>query len=116
MHKKKPAELELGIDAATEIANQSVRKDEVAKVVQALSERIASQDNDRLEDLRDVVERKHVLEAAERLFSADQSWLSALDRGNGVFLSYSTKDEDFARELEADLRAEGVSCFLAPLS
>jgi hypothetical protein len=66
--------------------------------------------------MRDVVERKHVRQAAEKLFAPDLSWLSALSPGAGVFLSYSTKDEDFARELGDDLHAAGVAYFLAPLS
>ncbi len=30
------------------------------------------------------------------------------------FISYSTKDEDFARQIYADLRAAGVACWYAP--
>ena len=48
-------------------------------------------------------------------FEFDPS-LMLLDPGHAVFLSYSTKDEDFARELEADLRQAGVKTFLAPLA
>lgn len=118
MPEKKPPDLHFNLEAATEVDLQAKRAGykAVQDWLRELAESLASNDSGRPDELRDVVERKHVLLAAERLFASDPAWLGLLDPGEGIFLSYSTKDEDFARELEADLREEGVKGFLAPLS
>jgi hypothetical protein len=118
MPDKKRPDLEFNAQAANELDEQAKRADYqvVWARLQELAENLAAGDSDRPDELRDIVERKHVLLAAESLFASDPIWLTLLDPGHGVFLSYSTKDEDFARELESDLRAEGVSSFLASLS
>jgi hypothetical protein len=118
MPDKKRPDLEFHLDAETELDTQATRLGykAVQDWLRVLAESFLTNDSGRSHDLRDIVERKHVLLAAERLFASDPTWLGLLDPGDGIFLSYSTKDEDFARELEADLRAEGVKSFLAPLS
>ena len=80
-----------------------------AEIIASLDQ---SHDHD---DLRDILEPKHVIQAAEYLsqFLVDAKQAA---QHNAIFLSYSTKDEDFARELEGELRKESVRCFLAPLS
>jgi hypothetical protein len=118
MPEKKRPDFHFGWEAANEVDLQAKRAGykAVQDWLRELAEILASYDSDRPDELRDIVERKHVRLAAERLFKSDPTWLVLLDPGHGIFLSYSTKDEDFARELEADLRAEGVKGFLAPLS
>lgn len=112
MTEEKRPEFHFHSEAANELDAQVKR---AGDRLQELAEHFAGNDSDRPDVLRDVVERKHVLLAAERLFTIDSPGMM-LQPGQGIFLSYSTKDEDFARELEADLRADGVKSFLAPLS
>jgi hypothetical protein len=116
MAEEKPRSFHFHLDASQERLEQADRTDRIQEIIGRLAEELASLDNNRPEEMRDVVERKHVRQAAEKLFAPDLSWLSALSPGAGVFLSYSTKDEDFARELGDDLHAAGVAYFLAPLS
>jgi len=118
MPEKKRPDLHFHAEASNELDAQAKRAD--YKVVWArledLAESFASNDTGQPDELLDLVQRKHVLLAAERLFVSDPTELVLLGPGHGIFLSYSTKDEDFAHELEADLRVEGVKVFLAPLS
>jgi hypothetical protein len=118
MTEEKRHDLELHLEAATELDGQAKHAgyEAMRKWLLELAHRIASNDCDRGDELRDVVERKHVLLAAERLFASDPAWMVLLDPGDGIFFSYSTKDEDFVRELKADLLAEDVEAFLAPLA
>lgn len=110
MTEKKRLELHFHWEASDEL---DVQTKVAGGKLRELAEALAGIDSDRPEELHDMVERKHVQHAAERLFEFDPS-LMLLDPGHAVFLSYSTKDEDFARELEADLRQAGVKTFLAP--
>jgi hypothetical protein len=110
MTDKRRLDLEFHWEASSEIEAQAKRAIDRLKEV---AEILADNDTGRPDGLRDLVERKHVQTAAERLF---QSEPILPDPGQGIFLSNSTKDEDFARQLEADLRDEGVKAFLAPLS
>jgi TIR domain len=116
MPEEKRPDLHFHWEAANELEARAKRADykSIRDKLQELAEILARNDVTRPEDMREIVERKHVLRAAEKLF-ADPAALS-LESGACVFLSYSTKDEDFARELEANLRAVGVSSFLAPLT
>jgi TIR domain len=111
--EKKRPDLHFPWEASNELEAQANR---IRDRLEDLAESLARNDSGRPDDLRDVVERKHVLLAAKRLFSSDPTEPVLLHAGDGIFLSYSTKDEDFARELDADLRAEGLKSFLAPLS
>ncbi len=105
MTENKRPDFEFNLEAATELDAQAKRAGlkTIRNWLQQLAERLASNDSGRGDELRDVVEPKHVLLAAERLFASDPTWMVLLDPGQGIFLSYSTKDEDFARELEAVL-------------
>ena len=118
MPEKKHRDLHFNMKAANEVDVQTRRADfqTIRERLEQLAECFASNDTDRPDKLLDIVERKHVLLAAERLFASDPAEQVLLDPGHGFFLSYSTNDEDFARELAANLKAEGVEGFLAPLS
>jgi hypothetical protein len=50
----------------------------------------------------------------ERLIDYLPSLLDQAIRHYSCFISYSTKDEDFANRLHADLQNEGVRCWFAP--
>ena len=116
MPKEKHRDLHFNMEAANEVDLQAKRADyqAVRDWLEQLAESLAAGDSGRPDDLCDVVERKHVVLSAEKLFGSDSTWLDLLDPGHGIFLSYSTKDEDFARELRADLQEEGVKGFLVP--
>jgi hypothetical protein len=90
----------------------------IRRVLGRLAAGLAGMDPDRPADLRDLVERQHVLQAADLLLGpnvADKPLETLARRGSGkcVFISYATKDEDFARELAARLKKVHVSYFMA---
>lgn len=116
MPEKKPPESHFHSAAEAELRKQVKRVGGTTRILRALTVNIAANDATLPEELTGLVERKHVLKAAESLLqalgNAEQSTVFAPD----VFLSYSTKDEDFARELKDELEQAGIGCFLAPLS
>jgi hypothetical protein len=77
-----------------------------------------TEEPNRPDHLRGLVERQHVLQAAEILFGPDvaSKTLEALRQhgpGKCVFISYATKDEECANELADLLKKVRVSYFLA---
>jgi hypothetical protein len=111
MPADKLPEFALNLAATDELQHQSRRTGLGAELLRVQSEVIAFLDPSR--DADDfILDPKHIVKAAEYL----SNFLAESKSDYSVFLSYSTKDEDFVRELEADLRAVGISCFLAPLS
>src|SRR5438045_2422169 len=112
MPEEKPPEFHLNLPASEELDKQSARIGIGRAILQKQAEIIAIIDPASNRDFSDLLESKHIQQAAEQL---SQMQLEFAADKRSVFLSYSTKDEDFARELEADLRKEGVACFLAPL-
>jgi TIR domain len=141
MPEKEPREIQHHWEASNELDHLSKRADIMARMLQVLAESIASADLDRLDGLHDKQVCKEVLERVENLaFFVLEQQAEAIAREDpgcsddimqpehltqaaknlfgspSIFLSYATNDEDFARELKADLDKEHVGCFLAPLS
>jgi hypothetical protein len=108
-------EYHFNLGAAEELENQLRR---TRSILGRLAAGLAGTDPKRPPELRDLVERQHVLQAAEVLFGPDvaSTTLEALGQhgpGNCVFISYATKDEDCAQELAALLKKVRVSYFMA---
>lgn len=116
MPRERPLEFEVNSEAANELVDQAMRFGTTRELLEKLARIVAGNDVARDEHLLDVVEYKHVQQAAilfsQSLADAEQHFAPAID----VFLSYSHKDEDFARELGDELIKAGMTAFLAPLS
>jgi hypothetical protein len=100
--------------AADELASQADRAkrilERLAADLAALEAKLSS-DPEKLEDL---VERRHVKQAAERFFESHRSSKDVRPTdGKCVFLSYSHGDEAFASELTSLLEESGVGVFKA---
>ena len=91
MSEEKRHDFELNLQAATELDAQVKRRGRqtIRKWLLELAETFASNDSDRADNLRDIVERKHVLLAVEKLLGSEPTWLVPLGPGHGIFLSYS---------------------------
>jgi TIR domain len=108
-------EYSFNFGAATELEDQLQR---ARSILGRLAAGVAGLDPTQPPDLRGLVERQHVLRAAEILFSPDVAGTSLEDlrrKGPGkyVFISYADKDEDCAHELAARLKEVDVSYFVA---
>src|ERR1017187_7659098 len=113
MPEEKLPELYLHLDASNELDQIADRTGLDRRLLQKQAEIFAWIEAQSDKDFDGIARSKHALLAAKKL---PEIMADSTDKCASIFLSYSTKDEDFARELEADLRAEGVSSFLAPLS
>jgi hypothetical protein len=108
-------EYSFNFGAATELEDQLER---ARSILGRLAAGLAGLDPTQPPDLRGLVERQHVLRAAEILFTPDVAGTSLenLHRwgsGHCVFISYADKDKDCALELAARLREVDVSYFVA---
>jgi hypothetical protein len=108
-------EYHLHFEASNELEEQLER---TRSILGRLAAGLAGMDPKRSPDLRGLVEREHVLRAAELLLGPDvagQALDALVRRGSGkcIFISYASKDEDCARELAARLKKVHVSYFMA---
>jgi hypothetical protein len=108
-------EYSFNFGAATELEDQLQR---ARSILGRLAAGLAGLDPTQPQELRGLVERQHVLQAAEILFTPEVAGTSLEDlhrrgRGECVFISYADKDQDCAHELAACLKGVGVSYFVA---
>lgn len=102
---------DLHFDAANELREQLRRAE---RILERIARDFAATDRDRPQHLRDLVTLSDVLRAAEILFgSSSAADLHFTQADRVVFISYSSADSDFAEELSNDLKAAGMSSFLA---
>ncbi len=117
MAREKPLDLDYAFnaEAANALAVQAGKIGPTQDLLEKLAAIIAASDTDRPQNLEGVVERKHVLKAAERIESL---WGNILQDGVGydVFLSYAHKEETCAKEFETKLKESGLTCFMASLT
>ena len=108
----------LNSEAAEELVRQITQ---AQSILGRIAAGLAGLEPGRPSDLRDLVERKHVQQAAEVLWGPVAAG-TAIDvlrkRGSSkaVFISHATEDEDAAHELAALLKQAKVSCFVAKKS
>src|SRR5262245_27610239 len=111
----KPRKYHLNSDAATEHNLQGKR---AAPILEQLAADLAAGDPTRPDAERDLVERSHVLRAAELLYgSIVRDLEESLEvMSPPIFISYSSEDRDFVQEINADLAKAGLAAFLAERS
>jgi hypothetical protein len=108
-------EYHLNYEAANELEDQLER---ARSILGRLAAGVAGSEGGRPAHEQGLVERKHVLEAAQLVFGPVAAG-TAVDvlrqRGHGkcVFISYATKDEDLAHELAKLLKKARVTFFVA---
>ncbi len=82
--------------------------------MERLAADLAANEAGRDSNLRDLVERKHILKAAELLFgSVGAPKPSSSGPARAVFISYSHDDEPFVNELAGKLVRAGITHFKA---
>jgi hypothetical protein len=111
-------EYHLNFEAANELQEQLQR---VRHILARLAAGIAVVERGRPPHEQDLVEGKHVRQAAEKLLgpAAAMAALETMDHprpGDAVFISHATPDADAALELASRLRRAKVSCFVAKQS
>ena len=98
-------------EAADELENQANR---ARQILERLAADLAAAEPRRRLEWQDLVEKCHVLSAAEQMFgSATPVKDDAQRNASPVFLSYSHDDEEFASELTSRLEKIGIRVFKA---
>ncbi len=106
-----PREHELNFEASDEVALQAER---AKGFLEKLAAHLAATQPQRGSHFLDLVEREHVLQAAELLFGPVDVLLADPPLPpRFVFVSFSHEDEAFVGELADKLTAEGISFFKA---
>ena len=106
-----PREYNLNFQAANELERQSER---AKRILGRLAAHLAATQPQRARDFVDLVEREHVLQAAELLYgSVPALHTDAPVPPYCVFISFSHADEAFVGELAEKLTASGISHFKA---
>jgi hypothetical protein len=106
-----PREREFNFEAADEVALQAER---AKGILERLAAHLAATSPQRDPYFLDLVEREHVIQAAELLFGQVKALLDDPPLPpRFVFVSFSHEDEAFVGELADKLIAEGISFFKA---
>jgi hypothetical protein len=114
MREEGPREYHVNSQAANELDHQSAR---AALIIERLAADLAAAEPDRPDHLRTLVEREHVVRAAEILFGSTAARETPVaGTTQHVFVSYSTRDREFVKELTRDLSREHIGCFVADRS
>jgi TIR domain-containing protein len=105
-----PRNYELNFEAANELEHQTTR---AKAVLERLAAHLAAETQTD-PNLQDLVEERHVRQAAELLLGSRAPAQPATTApSRAVFISHSHEDAEFVRELSAKLRLAGMECFLA---
>ena len=101
----------LNFGAANELTTQGRRAE---RILERLASDLAASEAGRDSNLQDLVEQKHVRQAAELLFgSVGAPPTSSNGPARAVFISYSHADEPFVNELAEKLARAGITHFKA---
>ena len=105
-----PRKYDLNFQAANELQLQSVR---AKAILERLAAHLAATQPDRDPNIHDLVERDHVLQAAELLFDSASAVRADAVSAHCVFISFSHEDQSFVGELTEKLDQAGITYFKA---
>ena len=108
-----PREHHVNFDASNELRRQARR---ARRILERIAKDIAASEPRREEHWRDLVERSHVLQAAQLLFGSTQSPAKASVPRRDIFISYSSRNKTLVHRLCKQLEQRGLSCFVADQS
>src|SRR3990172_5640391 len=110
-----PHNYHLNAEASDELHAQGER---AKLILEKLAADLAAHDPNRPRHLRDLVEKPHVLAAADILFGANGTRARPRSAASArlVFISHSAEDQEFVDELASDIARAGLRCFVAKRS
>lgn len=108
-----PRDYRVRFDTANELQTQVCR---ARSILERTAADIAATEPYRRSPRRELFKRKHVLQAAELLFGTETTPRFSAGDSKPVFISHSSRDKEFVREIADSLERSNIGCFVADRS